>query len=55
MRNEKKINWLLFVCSPVLALIDKVFVGKKNTKKVSFFVFIASILVFIYALLKINW
>ena len=32
MRNEKKINWLLFVCSPVLALIDKVFVSTEDTE-----------------------
>jgi hypothetical protein len=53
MKDTKKMNWLLFISSPVLALIDKVFVGK-NKKSISTSILIFSVLVFIYAMLKIN-
>jgi hypothetical protein len=53
MKDTKKMNWLLFISSPVLALIDKVFVGK-NKKLISTSILIFSVLVFIYAMLKIN-
>lgn len=45
-------NWLLFICSPLLAIIDKVFVGK-NKKIISNCIFILSVLVFIYAIYKL--
>ena len=53
MKNTKKMNWLLFICSPMLALIDKVFV-RKNKKIIINCISILSVLVFIYAILKIN-
>ena len=53
MNDTKKMNWLSFICSPVIALIDKVFVAK-NKKLISTSILIISVLVFIYAMLKIN-
>ena len=53
MMSNKKNNWVLFACSPILFFFQKIIEKDQKTKFISIIIVFLSILTFIYALSRI--